>query len=303
VSADSRGLLLLDEPDVHLHPDLQSRLVKFLVKLIDEFDFDILMATHSTSILGELAETSAANVCLMTARQKDLTFEPVDDIYKQLLPVFGAHPLTRVFSESPTLLVEGEDDVRIWQQAVRSANGALKIYPVECGGLPYMAKYEDRLARVMNAVYDGATAYSLRDRDDSELNINDIPPVVRMRLSCRSAENLLLSDDVISLVDLTWEVVQSRISEWFKNNSEKPHPKFDAMKSFVEQGMLRKSADLKELRMILVGQILASNKPWEVLVGQAIGNIAGAPTVNATDDPDSIRAYLGDEVVRRLLAS
>jgi predicted ATP-dependent endonuclease of OLD family len=53
VSADSRGLLLLDEPDVHLHPDLQSRLVKFLVKLIDEFDFDILMATHSTSILGE----------------------------------------------------------------------------------------------------------------------------------------------------------------------------------------------------------------------------------------------------------
>lgn len=32
------NILLLDEPDVHLHPDLQARLAKFLIALVEELD-------------------------------------------------------------------------------------------------------------------------------------------------------------------------------------------------------------------------------------------------------------------------
>ena len=45
------NLLLLDEPDVHLHPDLQSRLIDFMKKLVDEVPFTVVIATHSTAIL------------------------------------------------------------------------------------------------------------------------------------------------------------------------------------------------------------------------------------------------------------
>ncbi|OZE13436.1 hypothetical protein CH249_01450 [Rhodococcus sp. 05-2255-3B1] len=297
VSKDGRGLLILDEPDVHLHPDLQSRLMIFLKDLVERFDFDVLLATHSTPILGELAKYTDAAVCLMTARQKSFLFEPIDDMYRQLLPVFGAHPLTRVFSDSPTLLVEGEDDVRIWQQAVRTAQGNLRMYPVECGGVSMMDGYETRLGQVLNSVYDGAVGFSLRDRDDSPEAIVDVWPVKRMRLSCRAAENLLLCDDVLAAVNLSWtEVVQS-IGDWIDRYPD--HLKSSKVLEFQNGGLDRKGFDLKEIRMILVGQILGSDKPWEVLVGQQIGRLAKSGSRH--EGEHSLESYLGQKTMRELL--
>ena len=34
--SDKQNILLLDEPDVHLHPDLQFKLMQFLQKLVEE---------------------------------------------------------------------------------------------------------------------------------------------------------------------------------------------------------------------------------------------------------------------------
>jgi hypothetical protein len=49
-----------------------------------------------------------------------------------------------------------------------------------------------------------------------------------------------------------------------------------------------------------VGQILASNKPWEVLVGKAIGKLCALPDQDSSDSEDSLRAYLGEKVVQKL---
>jgi hypothetical protein len=47
-------LLLLDEPDAHLHPNNQRRLIKVLVDLAEQRDFQILLATHSRHLLDAL---------------------------------------------------------------------------------------------------------------------------------------------------------------------------------------------------------------------------------------------------------
>lgn len=47
-------LLLLDEPDSHIHPDRQRRLVALLAKLAQEQDFQVLIATHSRHLLDQL---------------------------------------------------------------------------------------------------------------------------------------------------------------------------------------------------------------------------------------------------------
>jgi ABC-type multidrug transport system ATPase subunit len=297
VTAEKRGLLLLDEPDVHLHPDLQARLIRFLVDLVDEFEFDFLIATHSTPILGELATDSGVNVCFMRARDKAFAFWPVDSIFKELLPVFGAHPLTQIFNATRTLLVEGDDDLRIWQEAMRASNGRLQLTPVGCEGTSDMHSYEERMQQIVESVYENGAAYSLRDRDDKPEAIEDMPPVARMRLSCRNAENLMLSDEVLSSADVDWEQAKARISAWCEADSNKNHPYLSAMKAFADEGFKRKEADLKDIRMILLGDVLRSKKPWEVLVGRAIGKLTGA----SPNNPDSLCAYLGQKTVQTLL--
>jgi predicted ATPase len=93
--------LLLDEPDVHLHPDLQSRLIKFLVRLAKDFDFTVMIATHSTAILGALAGAEKSKVTFMQAREKELVFEEIGEILRRVLPVFGAHPVERSVAARP----------------------------------------------------------------------------------------------------------------------------------------------------------------------------------------------------------
>src|SRR3546814_14270378 len=43
-------LLLIDEPDAHLHPDKQERLIEALEYAAGEFNVQIILTTHSTHI-------------------------------------------------------------------------------------------------------------------------------------------------------------------------------------------------------------------------------------------------------------
>lgn len=291
------GVLLLDEPDVHLHPDLQSRFIQFLADLVDDLQFDVVIATHSSPILAELAMRDDSYICLMTARQKDLEFERTDAIYQQLLPVFGAHPLSEVFNKTRTLLVEGDDDVRIWQEAVRSSNGLMKLTPVGCSGTGEMVLYEQRMRSIVSAVYQNGVAFSLRDGDGAQGEISDLPPIVRIRLECYAAENLLLSDEVLSACNVTWNDVMARVSAWCDADINSNHSRLDAMQSFVQGGFDRKHTKIKDIRMILVGQILGSEKPWEVLVGKAIAGL----NADSSETPDSLRSYLGEKAFGALV--
>lgn len=52
-------LLILDEPDAHLHPDNQRKLVRLLHELAEEEDFQVLMSTHSRHMLDESVSIGA----------------------------------------------------------------------------------------------------------------------------------------------------------------------------------------------------------------------------------------------------
>lgn len=290
------NVLFLDEPDVHLHPDLQVRLMCFLASLLDQNDFKVLIATHSTAILGALKSYTNTHIAFMRLYQMEIEFNPISDIYKKILPVFGAHPLSNIFNETPVLLVEGEDDERIWQQAVRTSRGNIRIYPCACGDIDKLKEYEEETKKIINAVYDDAKGYSLRDRDNTGELINDLPPITRMKLSCRNAENLLLSDEVLDYFNLKWDELKQKIDEWIEKNATHPH--YSAMKKFKEENYDRKNANIKELRNDLMG-IIGSPKPWEVVVGQVIGNLSWNEYTDFSKE-GSIYNFLGEKVVKNL---
>lgn len=293
--ADRVNLLLLDEPDVHLHPDLQARFGRFLMSLLVEAPITILLATHSTAFLAAAGGEPATRLAFMGYGEQEIRFAPIGYACKRILPVFGAHPLSNVFNEAPVLLVEGHDDERIWQQAVRSAAGGIALYPVAVDGVSQLPAFEQEVAHVLEAVYDNATGYSLRDQDGGEGPLEDIGPIRRFRLNCRTAENLLLTEEVLTRVGIDWRSLSDRIRTWISTNELHPHAQ--AFRGFRDAGLDRRNADLKEIRNDLVG-LMGSNKPWEVLVGQAI---AACAATDAAADPNGLRAYLGEDVYRTLV--
>src|SRR5262249_20728492 len=138
----------------------------------------------------------------------------ISDEYRKILPVFGAHPLSNLFNQAPIFLVEGEDDERIWQQTVRSSNRTLKIYPCSTDGEANMTQYEQDVNQIINSVYDDAKAFSLRDRDEGTEEIDDLGVVKRFKLSCRASENLLLSNEVLTCLEIEWDDLEKRIDSW-----------------------------------------------------------------------------------------
>ncbi len=294
--SEKENILFLDEPDVHLHPDLQFRLMQFLARLVEKNNFKVLIATHSTAILGALESYQSTHIAFMTFNQKNIEFNPISDVYRKILPVFGAHPLSNIFNEAPILLLEGEDDERIWQQTVRSSCGKIKVYPCSCGDINKLNEFENESRKIINSVYDSAKAYSLRDRDDSSESIEDAPPIIRMKLSCRNAENLLLSDEILFSLGPSWDNLKKGIDEWIEKNTNHIH--YSIMKSFKENGYDRKIFNLKEIRNDLMG-IIGSSKPWEVAVGQVIAELNWNGNTNFSKE-GSIYNFLGEKIVKSL---
>lgn len=298
VDENKDNILFLDEPDVHLHPDLQVKFMLFLKELVDNDNFRILIATHSTAILGALQDYDEVHIAFMKKGEKNIIFESALKIYKKILPIFGAHPLSNLFNERAALLVEGEDDERIWQQAVRTSEGKISVYPCPCGDKNKMNKFEVIIKRILLSVYDKPKGFSLRDRDDDKGTINDNMPIVRMKLDCRCAENLILANEVLKSLKTDWAKIKIKIEEWLNDNAK--NKKFNFMSQFKKSGFDRKNfKKIKEIRNNLV-EITGSNKAWEVIVGQVLGKLKWDDKTDFNED-GSIYNFLGEKVVKNLI--
>ncbi len=291
---DRDNWLLLDEPDVHLHPDLQNRLMQLLVASMNDASGKILIATHSTAILSSLSALAPdVRVGFKEFQSTRVSFRPSNDSLKSILPMFGAHPLSNVFNQRPPLIVEGEDDERIWQAAVRRSEGRIAVYPCVAGDKQSMAEYEGTAHELISSVYENAKAYSLRDKDDDAYEIDDLGSVRRARLNCRAAENLIVTDDVLSELASDWDTLCAALEKWILDNPT--HSRYDDAVAFKNGGWDRRNFNVKNLRIVIVS-ITGSTKPWEVAVGQSIARL----NERRFDGPDSLANYLGQKALQML---
>ena len=290
-------VLLLDEPDVHLHPDLQHKFVGFVEKIATEFDFKVVLATHSTAIVGAFSEEADLQIVPITDKdQADFSFFKYDPICHEILPVFGAHPLSSHFNRTPILLVEGEDDKRVFEQVMRSSQGKIRFSPCIVGTVDEMTKWENWLNTFLPSIYDEPKAYSIRDLDNSvKADIDDIGFVTRTRLNCYAIENLLLTNECLGGHGYSPEDFCSKIDQWVNLNPE--HQTTEALGALRDNFTQRRTIKVKELRNVIVA-LLGATKPWEVLIGQLIVN----NLTSTNTDEDSLNTYLGKKVVENLFS-
>jgi len=58
---NGRDFLIIDEPEVHLHPEWQIKYVEILIKLIKVLDFNVIISTHSPYIVQAFAKLGKEN--------------------------------------------------------------------------------------------------------------------------------------------------------------------------------------------------------------------------------------------------
>lgn len=297
---DKFNLLLLDEPDVHLHPDLQARLANFALGLLDDLKEDerakvsILLATHSTPLVCALATSEKSSVGVKDFGVDTVSFHSLRAHIRKVAPFFG-HPLSLSLSNDVMVILEGEDDERVWQQAARASQGSIRLFPVLASSVDIQSDLERFTAPLLESLYDNPIAYSLRDGDGV---VGDLPPVgciTRFRLHCYAIENALVTDECLAVLGTTWPAFQIATLAWIEANPLRDECAL--LQQLTESADRLRNVKIKKIRQLLCG-IAGSNKPWEVVVGQAI---AALEADNLQNEPSKLASFLGADAVRTLL--
>jgi predicted ATPase len=292
--------LLLDEPDVHLHPDLQARLGQFILTSLDELTDEqrektvVCIATHSTALVSSLASSPYTSVGIKNFDDWTVRQVQAKEELRKIAPFFG-HPLSLALSNDVMLIVEGEDDERVFQQAGRTSQGRIKLFPVLAKTVDQQTDLETYCNKVVSALFDNPVAYSLRDGDGKLGEFPDIGVVKRFRLECYAIENALLTDECLQALGCdSWETFTAKAEAWLSKNPNNQDTTL-VRKMIDSQDRLR-NEKIKSIRNVICG-ICEVTKQWEVVVGQCLGNLKTAtPTSN-----HSLTAYFGVNAAKILL--
>jgi hypothetical protein len=113
--AHTSSLVVIDEPEVYLHPDVQRQ----LLGILRELGPDVLVATHSTEIMSEADPTEIISVDKTKTSADRL--KNVDGVQRALESVGSIQniTLTALARHRRVLFVEGDDDYRMLRRFAR----------------------------------------------------------------------------------------------------------------------------------------------------------------------------------------
>lgn len=293
------NVLFLDEPDVHLHPDLQARLGKLLIDMLEENsdlkdNIIICIATHSSSLACSLASSPYVSIGSKSFDSETVEFKPISSELRRIAPFFG-HPLSLCLSDDAPLILEGADDESVWQQAVRMSQDKVKVFPIVAGGVDRLKKLEGVCIKLLKALYDEPVAFSIRDGDNKgNQKLQHKLPLKRFRLQCYAVENLLVTDPCLSIMGTTWDDFVASALKWIGENSE--HKSIDFMQQLIGSAVRLRHNKIKDLRHIIC-EIAGCKKPWEAVVGKAIAQLRREDV----DTPNMLVDFLGKDLVDRVI--
>jgi len=129
------SLLIIDEPEIYLHPDVQRQ----LLNILRELGPDILIATHSTEIMGDADPSEILLVDKL--RQSAQRLRDIEGVQAALDAVGSVQniTLTQLARNKRILFVESFDDYKILRRFARllrlaELSAGTDITPVESGG-------------------------------------------------------------------------------------------------------------------------------------------------------------------------
>jgi len=159
------GTIILDEPDVYMHADLQRRLIRHLLLQ----DCQVIVATHSVEILSEV---EPEDILIIERKRKESRFaDSLPSVQKIMEFVGSIHNVhfARLWSSKRFLLVEGED-IRFLKRLHRTlfpfSISSLEAIPnISIGGWNGWSWAIGSSMAMKNAFGESLTTYCILDSD------------------------------------------------------------------------------------------------------------------------------------------
>jgi len=157
------SVVLIDEPEMGLHPSLQRELLTHLLKLNEEKGTQFFIATHSPVFLSE---TENVSLFVMQNRKGKRAAEPVnrDSLYT-FWGDLGIRP-GELLQNDVVVLVEGQDDVIFFERVLelyREEFHSIAVAVVQYGGDAALGIIGGRI-KVGNIVSGSSHRLWIRDR-------------------------------------------------------------------------------------------------------------------------------------------
>ena len=164
--ASANALVVVDEPEVYLHPDVQRQ----LLGIIRDIGADVLLATHSSEIIAE-ADPSEI-VMIDKRRKKSERLKDVAGIQRALDSVGSGQniTLTALAKNRRILFVESLDDFRLLRRFARrlglqELSSGAGITPLESGGFSSWQRITILASGIEEALGASLTIGAIYDRD------------------------------------------------------------------------------------------------------------------------------------------
>jgi len=285
-----KRLLLIDEPDAHIHPDLQVRFADFLVQVADKYNLQVVIATHSTTLLAAIGQFAGTrgSIVYLDRTKTDFSARPFTAELKDIAACLGGHALMGPLFGFPLLLVEGDDDYRIWSQVPRHHLTSFSV--IACNG-DEIRRYQRSLEQIFQSLREpgnGPAGYALLDGDKPLPQPSATTPqnhVEYLRLNCRESENLFLTNEVLQQLGFEWGQAAATISASSARHCNK------GPRLAVAANWDRQQEDIKDVIAEVSLALDSKNVHWTQRVGVAIGQ--RRPTGQLAD-------FLGQPVISAL---
>lgn len=160
-------ILLLDEPDAHLHCSLQTQLFNKLNSIVKTNQRQILIATHSTEIIKNVPLEN-----IMDVNKKSCKYLNKPQQVVKILSGLGSkyNPIIdSIVKTKRILFVENESDALILKTFANKLNiewpKNLTIWPTAS-----KHEYRNHVIDILKSQVEGVAMLSLNDRDNSDYN-------------------------------------------------------------------------------------------------------------------------------------
>jgi AAA15 family ATPase/GTPase len=219
-SVEEGGLILLDEPELHLNSGVCKNLLDFL---LDEFCLksktQVILCTHSPEIMSAALRRDDCNVFNMRREAQVSLIRPSDHAEAaQALKQLGISEIEALLFDA-VVFVEGPDDVELLEYAFRDFLSRLKFK--ELTGRGQVEKYIRLLIEADKTGKAENTALFIFDRDSNPTVLQSTKHVKIRQWGRYCLENYLIEPDILydtvknDLKPKNWPATYSEASDLF----------------------------------------------------------------------------------------
>jgi predicted ATP-dependent endonuclease of OLD family len=219
-------VIIIDEPELHLHPSWQRMLINVLLSICNTFDNQLIVSTHSPTF-ANIDTISGVIRVYMKARCSTIASVNAQQLpqSRRSLAVLNSHNNERLFFCDAVVFVEGASDRVVFsyliQKRLRQLESTLTIEVIEVNGKANFARYEFLTSAVALQRFCIGDLDNLSDLGDSavkELCSFDRSLVMRTLRDKKSKDRMALieaieravSDENLTPLKEIWSHVKRR---------------------------------------------------------------------------------------------